>query len=372
LRKDPTVEPGKPLKPDELVHHCNPDQFSFDTTDDLPDLDGFIRRGVIHLNRHPSFAAAVAERMQGRPSNPHGRHDRDFPINFPGPAGTVRTVSYYQALDPDLLPADFFRQRAVIIGVVSDAAPDLKTTSDSFPVPFYRFNRCMMPGVEIQAAALATVMAGFPLTQVPDTILFSVYWMLALSLFFVRNRPVYLAAVSAGIALVLAALSVWLFIGFSMVAEVVSGIGFLGAGAILRIGVSIKGLTTAASLWTTAAIGLACGAGFYWPAVLATVLVLFSLFLLGKMEKLYLFTKPKRSVFIEAVDTLTLIGDLEGTLGKFGYTMDFVEVDRDTEKDRVEIQMVMRPKPGAAVEPDLSRVVSALLALKEIENVELR
>jgi lon-related putative ATP-dependent protease len=36
------VEPGKPLKPDELVHHCNPDQFSFDTTDDLPDLDGFI------------------------------------------------------------------------------------------------------------------------------------------------------------------------------------------------------------------------------------------------------------------------------------------------------------------------------------------
>ncbi len=155
-------------------------------------------------------------------------------------------------------------------------------------------------------------------------------------------------------------------------AQVVSGIGFLGAGAILRIGVSIKGLTTAASLWTTAAIGLACGAGFYWPAVLATVLVLFSLFLLGKMEKLYLFTKPKRSVFIEAVDTLTLMGDLEGTLRKFGYTMDFVEVDRDAEKDRVEVQMVIRPKIGVAVEPDLSKVVSALMALKEIENVELR
>jgi len=155
-------------------------------------------------------------------------------------------------------------------------------------------------------------------------------------------------------------------------AQVVSGIGFLGAGAILRIGVSIKGLTTAASLWTTAAIGLACGAGFYWAALLATLLVLFSLFLLGKMEKLYLFTKPRRSLFIEAEDVSTLMGDLEEVLGKFGYTMDFVEVDRDVEKDKVEIQMVIRPKPGCPLEADVGKVTSALLELKEVENVELK
>jgi len=155
-------------------------------------------------------------------------------------------------------------------------------------------------------------------------------------------------------------------------AQVVSGIGFLGAGAILRIGVSIKGLTTAASLWTTAAIGLACGAGFYWAALLATLLVLFSLFLLGKMEKLYLFTKPRRSLFIEAEDVSTLMGDLEEVLGKFGYTMDFVEVDRDVEKDKVEIQMVIRPKPGYPLETDVGKITSALLELKEVENVELK
>jgi len=155
-------------------------------------------------------------------------------------------------------------------------------------------------------------------------------------------------------------------------AQVVSGIGFLGAGAILRIGVSIKGLTTAASLWTTAAIGLACGAGFYWPAVLATALVLFALFLLGKMEKLYLFTKPKRSLFIEASDVPTLVGDLEKTLDSFGYNMDFVNVDRDTDKDKVEVQMVIRPKPLVPVEEDIGKVVSALLDLREVANVELK
>ena len=155
-------------------------------------------------------------------------------------------------------------------------------------------------------------------------------------------------------------------------AQVVSGIGFLGAGAILRIGVSIKGLTTAASLWTTAAIGLACGAGFYWAALLTTLLVLFSLFLLGKMEKMYLFTKPRRSLFIEAEDVPTLLGDLEEVLGEYGYSMDFVNVDRDTEKDKVEIQMVIRPKPGCSLETDTARLTSALLNLKEVQNVELR
>ena len=155
-------------------------------------------------------------------------------------------------------------------------------------------------------------------------------------------------------------------------AQVVSGIGFLGAGAILRIGVSIKGLTTAASLWTTAAIGLACGAGFYWAALLTTLLVLFSLFLLGKMEKLYLFPKPRRSLFIEAEDMPTLLGDLEEVLGRLGYSMDFVDADRDTEKGNVEIQMVIRPKPGYSLETDAGAITSALLNLKEVKNVELK
>jgi putative Mg2+ transporter-C (MgtC) family protein len=60
-------------------------------------------------------------------------------------------------------------------------------------------------------------------------------------------------------------------------AQVVTGIGFLGAGAIIRQGLSIRGLTTAATLWVVAAIGMSTGAGYYTAAVITTLLVLISL-----------------------------------------------------------------------------------------------
>jgi len=60
-------------------------------------------------------------------------------------------------------------------------------------------------------------------------------------------------------------------------AQVVTGIGFLGAGAIIRQGLSVRGLTTAATLWVVAAIGMAAGAGYYGGALITTAVVLFSL-----------------------------------------------------------------------------------------------
>jgi putative Mg2+ transporter-C (MgtC) family protein len=60
-------------------------------------------------------------------------------------------------------------------------------------------------------------------------------------------------------------------------AQIVSGIGFLGAGAIIRQGLSVRGLTTAATLWLVAAIGMACGAGYYSAAVISTAAALITL-----------------------------------------------------------------------------------------------
>jgi putative Mg2+ transporter-C (MgtC) family protein len=60
-------------------------------------------------------------------------------------------------------------------------------------------------------------------------------------------------------------------------AQIVTGIGFLGAGAIIREGLSVRGLTTAGSLWVSAAIGMAAGSGWYWAAVVGTVLTIFAL-----------------------------------------------------------------------------------------------
>ena len=68
-------------------------------------------------------------------------------------------------------------------------------------------------------------------------------------------------------------------------AQVVSGIGFLGAGTIIQIRDSVRGLTTAASLWVAAGIGLAVGSGFYLGAFATTVLVLIVLFILPHIER---------------------------------------------------------------------------------------
>lgn len=67
-------------------------------------------------------------------------------------------------------------------------------------------------------------------------------------------------------------------------AGVITGIGFLGAGAIIRYSGDVKGLTTAACLWVTAAIGLATGCGFFNAAVITAILVLGVLLLLGYVE----------------------------------------------------------------------------------------
>lgn len=69
-------------------------------------------------------------------------------------------------------------------------------------------------------------------------------------------------------------------------AGVITGIGFLGAGAIIQERAGVKGLTTAASLWVVAGIGLAIGCGFYTAGIFTTVLALFVLFFLRYLEAL--------------------------------------------------------------------------------------
>ena len=68
-------------------------------------------------------------------------------------------------------------------------------------------------------------------------------------------------------------------------AQVVSGIGFLGAGAIIRFPEKIRGLTTAAGIWVASGIGLACGLGDYRAAVLTTVLTLFILIFFSYLNR---------------------------------------------------------------------------------------
>lgn len=76
-------------------------------------------------------------------------------------------------------------------------------------------------------------------------------------------------------------------------AGVITGIGFLGAGTIITQGQGVKGLTTAASLWTVAGIGLAVGCGFYNAAIVTTILVLVILFFLRYIEGMMIGKEEK-------------------------------------------------------------------------------
>ena len=89
-------------------------------------------------------------------------------------------------------------------------------------------------------------------------------------------------------------------------AQVISGIGFLGAGSILVTGhykQQIKGLTTAAALWASGAIGLACGCGYYFAAITSTLLIFFSMHFLKYLEQ-KLLIKERTIVFYMELDCL--------------------------------------------------------------------
>jgi putative Mg2+ transporter-C (MgtC) family protein len=81
-----------------------------------------------------------------------------------------------------------------------------------------------------------------------------------------------------------------------MAAQVVSGIGFLGAGSILLRGEIVRGLTTAASLWSVAAIGLAVGGGLYTASIAATVIILIILAGLKPLERRFITFRQRRRI----------------------------------------------------------------------------
>ena len=93
-------------------------------------------------------------------------------------------------------------------------------------------------------------------------------------------------------------------------AQVISGIGFLGVGSILVVGKShVRGLTTAAGLWATASIGLACGIGYVQIAVAAVIIVLLTMTVMTKLEKSAQFEVNSKRYYIE-VREISIVNEL--------------------------------------------------------------
>lgn len=102
---------------------------------------------------------------------------------------------------------------------------------------------------------------------------------------------------------------------YRLAAQVVSGIGFLGAGTIMKTGNSIKGLTTAASLWVSAGIGLAIGTGYYLGGIITAAIVLITLMSLGFIERKF-FKKAYKLIEVIGTNRPGLIGEIGTLFGK--------------------------------------------------------
>ncbi len=118
-----------------------------------------------------------------------------------------------------------------------------------------------------------------------------------------------------------------------LAAQVVSGIGFLGAGTILREGTNVRGLTTAASIWISGGIGLAIGLGYYAAASLTTFLALFSLMGLKALEGRIYKLKRYSEVRIKAFGRPGLVGEIGTVFGKYQISIKNIIVDQKSYSD---------------------------------------
>lgn len=143
--------------------------------------------------------------------------------------------------------------------------------------------------------------------------------------------------------------------------NIVVGIGFLGAGTIWRSGVTVQGLTTAASLWTAAAIGTAIGAGFYLGGIATTLVVMAVLIPFKSLER----RLPRRGAAtfeLVLADRPGQLGKIGTVLGTYNANIEHVELSEKVD-DRVTMTLAVR-LPGRVTRDEV------LLALGDLDGVE--
>ena len=127
-----------------------------------------------------------------------------------------------------------------------------------------------------------------------------------------------------------------------LAAQVVSGIGFLGAGAILRYGTSVKGLTTATSLWTIAMVGLAIGAGHFFSGIATTGMLLVILVLLNVLEKKWIRSFETISVSVTALHNPHLEEDLLQMFKELKKKVLSISLESDISQDKAVVTAVVK------------------------------
>ncbi len=149
-------------------------------------------------------------------------------------------------------------------------------------------------------------------------------------------------------------------------AGIVTGIGFLGAGAILKYGTSVRGLTTATCLWTVAGIGMCIGFGFWLPAVICTLIVFVTLAFFDRIEKAVLATRAFRRIEIVAKDVKGIIGRVEKVLQEHDVRVRTMGLTSMLLENKVQLNIYARVPSHLSVEK-LSSAITAIEGVTEFE-----
>jgi putative Mg2+ transporter-C (MgtC) family protein len=179
-------------------------------------------------------------------------------------------------------------------------------------------------------------------------------------------------------ATLLMLLSIWLPQEFTamkngdpgrIAAQVVSGIGFLGAGAIVRLGNNIRGLTTAASLWLIAAVGLAIGAGMFAAADAAEAISLITLFVLDLLEKRFFPSERNKLLELHYKGSSPASGEALEILKNFGVRSQSIDVNQGVGKEKGARLRILVSIPDTT---DIAKLAKALKAAGEVSRIEIK
>jgi putative Mg2+ transporter-C (MgtC) family protein len=148
-------------------------------------------------------------------------------------------------------------------------------------------------------------------------------------------------------------------------AQIVTGIGFLGAGAIIKYGTSVRGLTTAASLWATAAVGMAVGAGWWIVAIVTTGIVVFSLWPLNRVLARIRGQGPHPMRFRLQAQRLDALGDVTRVLNTHRVEISEINSQR-VGKAHYEIELQVRVPESIGQD----QLVQSIGAVPDVEILE--
>jgi putative Mg2+ transporter-C (MgtC) family protein len=148
-------------------------------------------------------------------------------------------------------------------------------------------------------------------------------------------------------------------------AQVISGIGFLGAGTIMREGATVRGLTTAAGLWVVACIGLAVGAGLYIPAIATTVLILFILIYFIHFEEKFTGMREYKGLLMLVEDRPGQVGIIGSILGDMDVLIKNIQLTRLEDND-LEIELLIQLPPNMTI----NEVIDELSAVKGLRKID--